>query len=260
MNLSINHYWRICAAGISYTLFAVGVFFPVIYMLCLSLLPINKQTKQLKLRGSIQALCRFYVDFVKFVGLMDYQCNYQQQVLKGTVSVKGHLVISNHSMLIDALFLLGYVDNLCCVVKHQLTINPFTRLVVSLAGYISNSSEDFIEQATAKLAAGENVLIFPEGTRNTYDSQLEFKRGAANIAVISQCPILPALILPKPRALQRGEKWYQLPTEKSTIHFHINPSLKLNDCIDVSKPRTLQYRQLTEFWRNYYLSEINSID
>ena len=103
-------------------------------------------------------------------------------------------------------------------------------------------------------------FILPEGTRNTFDTQLEFKRGAANIAVISQCPTLPALILPKPRALQRGEKWYELPTEKSTIHFHINPALKLNDCIDISKPRTLQYRQLTEFWRNYYLSEINRID
>ena len=163
-------------------------------------------------------------------------------------------------MLIDALFILAYVDNLCCVVKHQLTINPFTRLVVSFAGYISNNSEDFIDQATAKLAAGENVLIFPEGTRNTYNTQLEFKRGAANIAVISQCPVLPVVLLCNPRALQRGEKWYQLPAKKSTIHFHINHPLNLNDCIDTSNPRTLQYRRLTLFWREYYLSEINAID
>lgn len=227
-------------------------------MLCLSLLPINKQLKQRKLRRVIKRLCRFYVDLMQFLGLMEYRL--QRETEEQTESIKGHLVISNHSMLIDALFILAYVDNLCCVVKHQLTLNPFTRLVVSFAGYISNSSDDFIDQATAKLAAGENVLIFPEGTRNTYNTQLEFKRGAANIAVISLCPVLPILVLPNPRALQRGESWYQLPSKKSLVHLHIKRPLLLDDCIDTSLPRTLQYRRLTEYWHNYYRSEIKQID
>ncbi|MBX2847752.1 MAG: 1-acyl-sn-glycerol-3-phosphate acyltransferase [Acidiferrobacterales bacterium] len=258
MKPSLNHYWRICAAGISYTVFAVVVFVPALHMLWLSLLPIDRQTKQAKLRRSIKGLCRFYIAFMQFLGLMDYRLKRHRDELKQPV--KGHLVIANHSMLIDALFILAYVDDLCCVVKHQLTINPFTRLVVSFAGYISNSSEDFVEQASAKLAAGENVLIFPEGTRNTYNTQLEFKRGAANIAVISQCPVLPIIVLPKPRALQRNERWYQLPAKKSLIQLHINKALLLHDCIDTSLPRTLQYRRLTEFWRNYYLTQIKRID
>lgn len=232
-------------------------------MLCLSLLPINKQLKQHKLRRVIKRLCRFYVDLMQFLGLMEYrlqrEIEEQTEPIK-TESIKGHLVISNHSMLIDALFILAYVDNLCCVVKHQLTLNPFTRLVVSFAGYISNSSDDFIDQATAKLAAGENVLIFPEGTRNTYNTQLEFKRGASNIAVISGCPVLPILVLPNPRVLQRGESWYQLPNKKSLIHLHIKKPLLLDGCIDTSIPRTLQYRRLTEYWHNYYRSEIKQID
>jgi len=256
--LSLNHYWRIVAAGISYTVFGIGVFIPAVYMLVLAVLPMDQQHKQQLVRRSIKTLCRFYVDFMQFVGLMDYQVTYPTKALPKLV--KGHLVISNHSMLIDALFVLAYVDNLCCVVKHALTINPFTRLVVSMAGYISNSSEDFIEQATKKLAAGENVLIFPEGTRNTYDTQLEFKRGAANIAVMSGCAVLPIVILPRPRALQRGEKWHQLPDVKSIIHIQINLPLQLDECIDTSKPRTLQYRRLTEFFRDYYLSKIRQID
>lgn len=257
LKLSLNHYWRITAAGISYIVFAIGAFIPAGYMLCLSLLPIDKQNKQIKVRKSIKGLCRFYIDFMQFVGLMEYRLSNHNQA--SNTPLTGHLVISNHSMLIDALFVLAYVDNLCCVVKHQLTINPITRLVVSMAGYISNNSDDFIQQATQKLDAGENVLIFPEGTRNTYDTQLEFKRGAANIAVISQCPVLPLLVLPQPRALERQQHWYQLPTVKSIIHFHINQPLSLQNCIDTSKPRTLQYRRLTEYWREYYLSEINAL-
>jgi len=210
--LSLSHYWRILAAGVSYTVFGIGVFIPAVYMLILAILPIGQQRKQVRVRKSIKALSRFYVDFMQFVGLMTY---YVKAPVSGLPNpIKGHLVIANHSMLIDALFVLAYVDNLCCVVKHDLTVNPFTRLVVSMAGYISNSSDDFIEQATQKL----------------------------------------------PRALQRGEKWYQLPDRKSNIHIHINKPLSLAECIDINKPRTLQYRRLTEYWRGYYLSKINQID
>jgi len=244
--LSLNHYWRIAASGLCYIMFGIGAFIPVIYMLCIAKLPINANTKQLKARKIIKRLCLFYINFMQFVGLMSYSVDaFKQDISK---PFTGHLVISNHSTLIDALFVLAYVDNLCCVVKHQLTINPFTRFIVTLAGYISNASDDFISEATH------------EGTRNTFDTELDFKRGAANIAVISQCPVLPLIILPRPRALQRGEMWYKIPSIKSIVHFHIKPTLNLSDCIDITLPRTLQYRRLTEYWRNYYLSEISQID
>ena len=192
---------------------------------------------------------------MQFLGLITFSLERDN-----TKMISGHLVISNHSMLIDALFVLAFIDNLCCVVKQQLCVNPFTRIPVRLAGYISNGADDFIEQASNKIKSGENVLIFPEGTRNSYDTQLDFKRGAANIAVISDCPVIPVVIIAKPRTVQKGESWYQLPPQKSHIRIRINNSLKIRDCIDTSLPRTLQYRRLTRFWREYYLSEIAGID
>lgn len=250
--LSLNHYWRIAAAGISYVVFGIGVFIPGIYVFCLALFPLSAESKQAKARKAIQYLCRFYVDFMQFLGLMSYHIERQPSDQKN-----GLLVIANHSMLIDALFALAYVDNLCCVVKDQLCHNPFTRIPVRLAGYISNNSEDFINQACNKIETGENVLIFPEGTRNKSDTQLEFKRGAANIAVISQAPVLPMVILCTPRALGKGDAWYQLPDVKSRIIVRINETLKIEDCININLPRTLQYRRLTNYWRDYYLDEID---
>lgn len=173
--------------------------------------------------------------------------------------VQGHLVICNHSSLIDALFVLAYVDNLCCIVKHQLLLNPFTRIPVKLAGYIANDDSNFVTRACEKLNNNENVLIFPEGTRNQHHTQLQFKRGAANIAVNSKCPILPLVIVPNPRVVQKGEPWYQLPNVKSTITMSINEPLVLADCIDTGQPRTIQYRRLNEYWRDYYLRKINAI-
>jgi 1-acyl-sn-glycerol-3-phosphate acyltransferase len=252
--LSFNHYWRIIAAGISYVVFAIGAFIPGIYVFLIAIIPSHQDVKQARARKAIQLLCRFYVNFMQFLGLISFNIE-----RKHVGPIEGHLIISNHSMLIDALFVLAYVDDLCCVVKEQLCHNPVTRIPVRLAGYVSNSAADFVEQTSIKIAAGENVLIFPEGTRNSYDTQLDFKRGAANIAVISNCPVLPLIIKATPRTVQKGESWYQLPEVKSRITIRINPALSIADCIDTNLPRTLQYRRLTRYWRDYYLGEINSI-
>lgn len=254
MTLSLNHYWRIAAAGISYVVFAIGAFIPGIYVFCLALFPLDAKAKQKRARLAIKGLCRFYVDFMQFLGLLDYHLEQNHER-----PISGHLVISNHSTLIDALFILAYVDDLCCVVKDQLLHNPITRIPVRLAGYISNNADDFIDSAVAKIAAGENILIFPEGTRNQFDTQLEFKRGAANIAIFSHSPILPILIRCSPRTLQKGQSWHELPSVKSNILVRINPSLQIKDCVDQSLPRTLQYRRLTEFWREYYLQQLKAL-
>ncbi len=252
--LSANHYWRILAAGLSYIVFALGAFLPGAYVLALAVTPMQAAEKQRRARNAIQRLCLFYVNFMQFLGLMRYELSGLNEK-----PAKGHLVISNHTMLIDALFILAYVPNLCCVVKSALCRNPFTRIPVRLAGYIANDDENLVEIAATKLRNGENVLIFPEGTRNQYDTQLDFKRGAANIAVFANSPILPVIICCQPRALQKGESWYQLPDTKSCITVKFNAVLKLSDTIDVSLARPLQYRRLTEWLRRYYLIEVTEI-
>lgn len=252
--LSANHYWRICAAGLSYVVFALGAFLPSIYVFLLAVVPMDKAEKQRRARNAIQGLSRFYVNFMQFLGLMNYELNGRPEG-----EPEGHLVISNHTMLIDALFILGYIPNLCCVVKGALVTNPFTRIPVRLAGYISNSDPELVEKAAQKLAWGENVLIFPEGTRNQYDTQLDFKRGAANIAIIANASILPVIICCQPRALQKYQAWYELPEVKSKITVNIKATLEVADCIDVNQPRTLQYRRLTSWLRDYYLTEIQAI-
>jgi len=252
--LSLNHYWRIFAAGTSYIVFGIGVFLPCLYILFLAFIPMDAANKQTKVRRSIKILCRFYVDFMQFMGLMDYEVinHYKSKP-------QGHLVISNHSMLIDALFALAYIDNLCCIVKSQLCKNIFTRLPIRLAGYIPNDNESLMELVTERLNNGENVLIFPEGTRNEYDLQLDFKRGASNIAVISKSPILPMVICCMPRALGKKQKWYELPDRKSHISFHIDQPINVSDCIDITLPRPIQYRRLTLWLRDYYKKRISAV-
>lgn len=214
----------------------------------------DEAVKQRKARNAISGLCRFYVNFMQFMGLFNYEVRHVDNK-----NVAGHLVIANHAMLIDALFIMAYVGNVCCVVKSELCRNPFTRIPVKLAGYIPNNSENLVALAKQKLDKGENVLIFPEGTRNQHDLQLDFKRGAANIAIASNSPILPIVIMCSPRVVGKGEKWYQLPDIKSEILMRFDASLIVSDCIDPSLPRTVQYRRLTRWLREYYFAQVSAL-
>lgn len=252
--LSLNHYWRIISAGLSYTAFGFGAFVPGVYAIILFFLPISKAEKQRRIRNSIKGLCRVFVNMMQFYGLMSYQLENLENA-----AIKGHLVISNHPTLIDSAFAIAYVDDLCCVVKESLTRNPFTAIPIKLARYISNDSENLVELAVEKLNSGQNLLIYPEGTRNQYDTQLDFKRGAANIAVQAQCSVLTIVISCLPRALGKNEPWYQLPTIKSRFLIRFLPSQSLEDCVDQTKPRTKQYRELTDYWKALYLKNIQSI-
>lgn len=251
---SLKQYWRVTAAAIAYVMFALGGLLPGVYALVLSLVPMDAVRKQQKLRRVIGGLCRFYLWAMQLLGLIQYSIENQP-----TAGLRGHLLIANHSMLIDALFVLGYVENVCCVVKASLARNPFTRIPVTLAGYIENDDPKLLEVATQKLAAGENVLIFPEGTRNASDLELKFKRGAANLAVISGAPVLPIVLMCVPRALGKDAKWYQLPPQRLRISMQFLQSVTVQGAIDTSVPRPLQYRHMTRYLRDLYHSAISHV-
>lgn len=253
--MPLKRIWRVIAAGFSYTLFGIGASLPALVSLVLFVVPCSQPRRQRITRACIRLLCRFYVNLMQLLWLYRYRVRWH-----GGADIRGHLVVANHPMLIDALFVMAYVPNVCCIVKPALANNPFTRLTIKAAGFIAASDDDLLTQACAVLDRGENLLIFPEGTRNDYDDQLAFKRGAANIAVIAGCPVLPVVFYCAPRMLQKGQKWYQLPEDPAQILMLVEPSIRVSDVIDTSLPRTRQYRLLTDYLIRYYQRRINSSD
>ncbi|MBL4851584.1 MAG: 1-acyl-sn-glycerol-3-phosphate acyltransferase [Gammaproteobacteria bacterium] len=251
-NLKI--YWRVFATGLSFLLFGLGsLIIGLFFLLIIAPLPVSAGRKQCWVRYIINKACQAYIVAIKSLQVLSFS------IEKNNIeNHSGHLIIANHPTLLDAIFVLSEIDNVCCIVKANLWKNPLTCIVVTLAGYIPNTSSNLVELATDKLRSNENILIFPEGTRNTYDSQLEFKRGAANIAVLTNCPILPIVIHCAPRTLQKYEKWYQVPA--STPHFSLRMLAVINiaNCIDTSRPRTVQYRHLTHLLRELYRTNLSA--
>ncbi len=245
--MQVKRMWRVAAAGLCYILFAIGASLPALVSLVLFIVPCLQQSRQRITRACIRYLCRFYVNLMQWLWLFRYRVRWHNKA-----AIKGHLVIANHPMLIDALFVMAYVPNVCCIVKPALAGNLFTRLTIKAAGFIAASDDDLLSQACAVLERGENLLIFPEGTRNDFDDQLAFKRGAANIAVMANCPILPVVFYCTPRMLQKGEKWYQIPDDPAQITMLVEPSISVAESIDTSFSRTRQYRLLTDFLIDFY--------
>lgn len=107
----------------------------------------------------------------------------------------GIIVAANHPGRLDALLLLGKLDNGVPLMKASLERSVFWGAPAHLAGYVSNRSiTQSVRDARTALAAGAQLLVFPEGTR-TDPFPLGPLRGAvAIIAQRAQAPVQTVII------------------------------------------------------------------
>lgn len=171
------------------------------------------------------------------------------------LALSGSVIVANHPSLIDALLIVARARNVCCVAKPALFRNPCTAYVFRRAGYLQSDSADLIDDAAAAIRAGDNVLVFPEGTRNEDDTTLNFKRGAAHVALSTSCRIQPVTIDCHPRTLQRGDHWYDVPTTVPQIIVRALAPMDIDDHTDSDVPVTLAARRLTRSLRSVFVRE-----
>ena len=89
------------------------------------------------------------------------------------------------------------------------------RGVIKRTGYISNENpQELLDECSQTFKKGNNLIVFPEGTRTEPNSRLKFKRGAANIALRCRVPVTTVLIKMTPATLTKGAPWYKVaPTQ-----------------------------------------------
>ncbi len=84
-----------------------------------------------------------------------------------------------------------------------------------------------VERASQALREGENVIVFPEGTRTTPGQPLYFHRGAASIAVRAATVVTPVFIRCVPTTLAKGMPWYRIPDRRVRISFRVGRDIDL---------------------------------
>jgi 1-acyl-sn-glycerol-3-phosphate acyltransferase len=110
---------------------------------------------------------------------------------------RNYVVISNHCSTLDMFTAAVAVKrNLKCLAKKELKKVPFVGTLFGMVSiFVDRSSPE--SRAKSKtlceelLAAGNSILLFPEGQRNRTDQPLKpFYNGAFQMAIASQKPLL----------------------------------------------------------------------
>jgi 1-acyl-sn-glycerol-3-phosphate acyltransferase len=111
-----------------------------------------------------------------------------------------YVVVANHPSLADPFLLAHLPWDMRFVAKEELFRLPLLGWLLKLAGDIpvrrgdDRSAQEMLAACCATLARGLSVMIFPEGTRSRDGELGRFKRGAFQVAVAEQVPILPIAI------------------------------------------------------------------
>jgi 1-acyl-sn-glycerol-3-phosphate acyltransferase len=136
----------------------------------------------------------------------------KNKLLKDTT----YIIISNHQSILDILFINCLRMRFKWVSKIENSKVPFIGWYLKMAGYItvdrgnSESKEEMLEKSYNCLVNGTSIMIFPEGTRSVDGQPGLFKRGAFQLAISANVPILPVVIdgtgeiLPKHGFLFKG--------------------------------------------------------
>jgi len=109
-----------------------------------------------------------------------------------------YLFMSNHVNIFDVFILYGYIPNFCRAVELDQHFRwPLYGALIRRLGMIpishtrGRAALQSLEKARAVLAAGDSILILPEGGR-TLDGQLKpFKRGTFMLAKEAGADIVP---------------------------------------------------------------------
>lgn len=111
------------------------------------------------------------------------------------------ILASNHQGAADILILLARIPvRFTFIVKKELLAVPFFGWYLKKAGYVGvdrgsrRGAVEMFSQALKRLKEGDNILIFPEGTRSPDGMLQEFKRGSLLLAFKAGIRVLPIAI------------------------------------------------------------------
>lgn len=110
-------------------------------------------------------------------------------------SWQGCVIVPNHPSILDAILLVSCIPSLDCVMNTRLLRNPITAGAAHLCDFIRNDSLRLMAKlCKERLAAGSNILIFPEGTRTKTPPVDPFHPIYSLVSKYSGAPIRTILI------------------------------------------------------------------
>lgn len=162
-------------------------------------------------------------------------------------NIRGCVILANHPSLIDVIILTVLIPNTFSVAKASLRKNPFIGQIVRRV--FLHDDARLMEEAPDILAAGYNILIFPEGTRSPDPKTMHpWHRGGTQLALRTHVPIQPVVLKFDTRMLAKGQNICDMGVKPVTITVKSLPQFPPLDksVTNFHGPAVRQTRVMTE--------------
>lgn len=216
------YWWHIFAKIMSFTLFGIGtILISIVAFPIMKLLFWKKERFRKAGHHFISLMFRFFVCFMTVIRASQLTAVDKKKFR----ALKSSIVVANHPSLLDVVMLISLIPDADCIVNSYLMGKNIVHIIASNL-YIptSLSFDEIMEKCTASLKAGSNLIIFPEGTRSLPTGQHRFKKGAARVALVSGCPIVPVYMGGNDK---RGLRKHDSMFKYNTRHcYHYEPHMK----------------------------------
>ena len=167
------------------------IMFPVTFIIWLIVLPFDRNRIIMHWLLVYQGLI-----LSRLIPIWKIYIEGREKAVKGTT----YVIISNHQSILDILLIncLRYRFKWISKIENNkvLVLGWYLRM----ADYITvdrgnkESKEEMLEKSYQALKRGNSIMIFPEGTRSLNKQIGFFKRGAFQLAMKADRPILPIII------------------------------------------------------------------
>lgn len=233
------------------SLFASCIIFPLIHV-CV--------WKKKRRRNAKIAIVRAHFSF--FIGLLFLLARYKidATALQSYKDLRSTLVVANHPTLIDIVVLIAAIPHPDCIVAGKLFHNFWVKKIVGELFVSAAAHTDvLLTRCLQSLHEGNNMIIFPEGTRTGQRAAGHvLKRGAAHIALRAPADILPIHI--------KTENLVGLGKHDSLLKVHVHGyaklTLKPHSLIAIhsfiGEPFSQAAKTVTEVIQNTIFSEAQS--
>lgn len=180
----------------------------------------KKQKSQAEIDLKNQKKCRRWFRFLRVLAFfVRIVCPCKKYGHKKAFKDRNYLFVGNHRSLLDVLpVVIATKSSVHFIAKKELWDGKFLGWFAtkSQAIPVSRDGNDVraVMSSIKYLKNGENVAIFPEGTRNkTEDMFLPFKSGAAALSIKTKTPVVPVVCTKKVKPFRIHRVYYGEPYE-----------------------------------------------
>lgn len=213
--------YHVAAYHLSFLVFGMGGLSLSAVCFCLGWLPATGRTERFFQR----LVHRHFVAWLKWldwIGVQRVRYEGFEQLPPGGSCV----LVANHFGLMDITYLLARLPEALCIFKPSVRRNPVLGASARRAGYLSSDGgHDMLRLAADKVAAGQTLIVFPEGTRSADGRLGTLKPGFVVIARRARAPIQLVRIACDRPLLPRGQPWWKIPPLPTHITLTLGPRL-----------------------------------